>query len=73
MLVTVRNYVAEFISLLLTSALLLTIDPVALLIIVFVCIVGIPISKYGSKLMYERREKQTTMQGFVIYLSMLVK
>lgn len=61
MLVTVRNYVAEFISLLLTSALLLTIDPVALLIIVFVCIVGIPISKYGSKLMYERREKQTEL------------
>ncbi len=61
MLVTVRNYVAEFISLLLMSTLLLTIDPVALLIIVFVCIVGIPISKYGSKLMYERREKQTEL------------
>lgn len=61
MLVTVRNYVAEFISLLLMSALLLTIDPVALLIILVVCLIGIPISKYGSKLMYERREKQTEL------------
>ena len=60
MLVTVRNYVAEFISLLLMSALLLTIDPVNL------CMNDV-------KNRQSYTEKATTMQEFVIYQNMQVK
>ncbi len=59
MLGTVKSYVGEVIAFLTISSVLLTIDPVALLMLLIACVIGIPLSKYLSKLMYERREKLT--------------
>lgn len=57
----VKSYVGEVIAFFTIASILLTIDPVVFLIILVVCVVGIPLSKCGSKLMYERREKMTEL------------
>ena len=58
MLNTVKSYVGEVIAFLTISSILLTIDPVALVVVLLVTIICLPINKYASKLLYEYREKR---------------
>ena len=61
MLNTVKSYVGEVIAFLTISSILLTIDPVALVVVLLVTIICLPINKYASKLLYEYREKRTEL------------
>lgn len=61
MLNTVKSYVGEVIAFLTISSILLTIDPVALVVVLLVTIICLPINKYASKLFYEYREKRTEL------------
>ena len=61
MLNTVKSYVGEVIAFLTISSILLTIDPVALIVVLLVTIICLPINKYASKLLYEYREKRTEL------------
>lgn len=58
MLNTVKSYVGEVIAFLTISSILLTIDPVALVVVLLVTIICLPLNKYASKLLYEYREKR---------------
>ena len=61
MLNTVKSYVGEVIAFLTIASILLTIDPVALVVVVLVTLICLPINKYASKLLYEYREKRTEL------------
>ena len=61
MLNTVKSYVGEVIAFLTIASILLTIDPVALVVVLLVTIICLPINKYASKLHYEYREKRTEL------------
>ena len=61
MLNTVKSYVGEVIAFLTIASILLTIDPVALVVVLLVTIICLPINKYASKLLYEYREKRTEL------------
>ena len=61
MLNTVKSYVGEVIAFLTISSILLTIDPVALVVVLLVTIICLPLNKYASKLLYEYREKRTEL------------
>ncbi len=61
MLNTVKSYVGEVIAFLTIASILLTIDPVALIVVLLVTIICLPLNKYASKLLYEYREKRTEL------------
>lgn len=61
MLNTVKGYVGELIAFFTIASILLTIDPVALVVVVLVTIICLPLNKYASKLLYEYREKRTEL------------
>ncbi len=61
MLNTVKSYVGEVIAFLTIASILLTIDPVALVVVLLVTIICLPLNKYASKLLYEYREKRTEL------------
>lgn len=55
----IKGVVEEVISFLLIGALVFTIDPIALLIVIVSTVIFIPVGKYTGDLMIERREKIT--------------
>ncbi len=61
MLNTVKGYVGEVIAFFTIASILLTIDPVALIVVILVTVICLPINKYASKLLYEYREKRTEL------------
>ena len=54
-----KGYIEEILSFVLIGSLLVTIDPIALVIVLVSSFVFIPVGKYTGKLMVERREKIT--------------
>lgn len=69
MLNTVKGYVGEVIAFFTIASILLTIDPVALVVVLLVTIICLPINKYASKLLYEYREKRTELHRKGDYFS----
>ena len=55
----IKGVVEEVISFILIGALVFTIDPIALLIVIVSTVIFIPVGKYTGDLMIERREKIT--------------
>lgn len=58
-LTNVKHYIGEIVSFITISAVLLTIDPVCLLIVLASVVVFIPVGRYTGNLMLKRREEIT--------------
>ncbi len=59
MLTNVKHYIGEIVSFLAISAVMLTIDPICLLIVLFSVVFFIPVGRYTGSLMMKRRKAVT--------------
>ena len=59
MLTNVKHYISEIVSFLTISAVMLTIDPICLLIVLFSVVFFIPVGRYTGSLMMKRRKAVT--------------